>query len=237
MDNRFINRNEAHWRIHDLFVQEDAIVSSIPGFKRWSVIFEENLQQIKIKDSGKPDLTEGKTEQKHYAREDLVSAIIIVADAVNNYAAEKKDVELETQSNTNDSFLNSLRDTELSEKSMAILNLTGRIEPALEDHGLAAEGIADAKAKLQAFDAARTGKSQGEETSVVATKTVAQLMSDNSSIVANRFRRYIRNLEGKQPDFCARYHAAKRVVKLSAANKAKAESDATQSAQTPSNPA
>jgi|GEM_PF-3728220 len=238
MNNQFINRNEAHWRIHDLLVKEDAIVSTVPAFKRWTVKFGDNLALLKQKDSGRDDLTEGKTDAKAYAREDLVSAIIIVADAVNNYAAEESLVELEAKSDTTESALNSLRDTELSEKATAVLGLTVGKEAGLVEHGLAADAIANAKAKLEAFDTSKSGKSQGEESSVAATKTVAQLMAENSSIVANRFRRYIRALEDTQPDFCTRYHAAKRVVKISAASRAKAASGTTApSAQTPSNPA
>ncbi|MCL5028978.1 MAG: hypothetical protein M1480_08170 [Bacteroidetes bacterium] len=237
MNNKFINTYQAHKRINDLFDEKKEVVDSIPAFRRYADIFSANLKAIEQKESGHKDLTEGKTDVKAEARHDLIAAIVKVADAENNYASENNLVELEAKSNLTESTLRNMRDTQLGEKAKAVLDLSAGIEAGLIDHGLKAEKLEAAKACLTAYNGSITSRDLGENLSVAVTKSVAQLMSEDSSIVLDRFRRYVGNLEDEQPEFCARYHVAKRVINLGGGHKGNDGGGDNPPPDTPTDPA
>jgi hypothetical protein len=204
------------------------IVASIPAFKRAFEKLGALIEEIKEVDCGRESIKSGKSDLKSNRKNELASAIFIVASSLYTYADENNNLEILNRVDKTENYYKRMRDSNLILEAKELVKLTTGIETELLDQGLSAEEIAEAATLATEFENAMKEVGSSEAEGTAATKSVYELIGEAKDICDKQLNVHAAKFNKKNPEFYNQYLSASRIIDTGVRHEKKEEATSTE---------
>ncbi len=198
-------------------------IDSIPRFKDALEEFDEGLKVINEQEVYRNTASEGKTDVKHNAEEEMIIEAINVASSLRAYAAEMKLAELKSIVKISIRKFSRMKEIDLINKCTQIYNEAKKIENALADHGLIPSEIALLKTKIDEY------RNSGEKRdSSIADKkgtriNIVDLINELDELIEEKLDSFVNKFVAKDKLFYDGYYAARQIKEYGVRHNKKGE--------------
>lgn len=201
-------------------------VDSIPRFKEALEEFDESLEVINEQEVHRNTASEGKTDVKHNAEEEMIIEAINAASSLRAYAAEKKNAELKSIVKTSVRKLARMKEIDLINKCTQIYNEAKKLENELADHGLVPSEIALLKTKIDGYRS-----SGGTRDSSVADRkgtriNIVDLINEQDDLLEEKLDSFVNKFIAKDKLFYDGYYSARQIKEYGVRHNKKEEENA-----------
>jgi hypothetical protein len=188
-------------------------LNSIAEFPVSLTTFLNILKEIKSAEVVRKTATQGKTDVKYAAEEELIKSAVNVALSLRAFGRKKNLPELKSIADVNSRKLERMKDVDLITKCSQLYNEAKKIKPAdLEPFGLSAEEIEDLKLKNDSYEAASGTRDSSVATRVGSGKNVIDLINEDDDILEEELDKFVEKFAEKDKTYYDGYQAA-RVIK------------------------
>ena len=152
-------------------------------------------------------------EEKQQAREGLVALAVQIVGAVLSYAHNKGDKRLEKKSSISATELGKAKDSRLVALCRGIHTMAAPLTQALKSTKITAEKIASLKTQTDDYKKSYTKPRQAIATGKAATKHLPVVLRETSNLLRKQLDPLMVQFKATEPEFYAKYKAARRIVK------------------------
>ncbi len=199
------------------------VVNAIPAFSRATVKFHNKIIEIRIADSGREGITAGKTDAKRELRDDLIDACFKVTSVISIYANETGNTEATALFDKTETEINRFKDNELTGFADELYKYSSSILTSLEEYGITSDEITEIDTLSKELTKKIGERGGSEATSIGATQTVRNLMTQTKKMLETELDRFADSLKTKNLDFYNGYYAARRIIDLGVRHEKPAE--------------
>lgn len=194
-----------------LFLFENKeIISNIKAFS-WSINkLRKIIQEINLKEIVQTNAIFDNTIKTARAREELISALIPVANSLANFADSANYPELKHKANLTSNALNRMINSELAERADEIVLLTRRYLPRVRKPGVDSAVLKQIKVKTQKFSESLSN----EEIHIFSNNlllTISNLFADADKLLNSYMDNFVEVLSDEYPDFYDEYRLVRNI--------------------------
>ncbi|MBK7447710.1 MAG: hypothetical protein IPJ45_17130, partial [Ignavibacteria bacterium] len=120
--------------------------------------------------------------------------------------------------------IDKLRDTEVSNKAVSILNCAVENETELVQYGITSEDINRLRNSITNYNASSSEKSGLNTESIVITGSIKELFTDGMEILDKEIDNFVDSMKTKEKDFYESYYTVRSVKNLESGQKATGKS-------------
>jgi hypothetical protein len=151
--------------------------------------------------------------EKAQSRTDLVSLATIIVGAILSYAQDTSDKRLEKKASISASKLGKARDSRLVALCRGIHKTAVPLTQALKSCKITAEKITSLKTQTEDYKKSYTKPRQAIAAGKGATKRLPIVLRQTSTLLRKRLDPLMVQFKESEPEFYAKYKAARRIVK------------------------
>ncbi len=200
------------------------ITDEAPAFMSVIQRLSEQIQEIRRKDTARSKVAAGKTAGKEQAKTRLIDSVIPIAAALSVYALSKENAALREQMKLSKTGLRRLRDTELVTITSDCHKTALEYLTDLAAYGLNETQVADLKTRIDAYQAAQTGKESAVAKRITARGTLKDMFRQTDSLLSQEMDILVKVIAPKHPEFAAAYRTLRSVKALGRRRKTNEES-------------
>jgi hypothetical protein len=197
-----------------VLVANSSITAAIPQFSVSKDEFTDLIADIDEANQLLINAAEGKTDEKTNAEEELENLLIVFCGKFFVYARRKKNEELKSLTNINDSALKKLRDRELIDKAELIQRKAADHNADLVQYGITETEITLLDTKIKAFEAKIGEQGTGYSGRGGARKSLNTLFADANGILKEELDGMMESFYETNPDFYNQYISARGIKNL-----------------------
>ena len=198
----------------------------IPAFAGSIAKFKDVVQSIKGKLREYAGASAGKAVAKGQAQDELLNVLTPVASGLFVLAVAQKNVELQEKVTLSERALRRLRDTEVANRAMVILEMARENLPAIVSYGVTEQMLTDLEARAAKFTAEIGELESGVAGRVVARATMFELFDEADHVLTEEIDRLMEMIRGAQTQFYNEYFAARVIKDLGLRHRAAAQAQA-----------
>jgi hypothetical protein len=188
-------------RVHNCFEKaaHKAIIASRVPLQKDVTAFQTNRAEVEKAAKLQKELdSKGQTANKAQLREIMAEAILTLADEAALYAEDIEDIILAQAIKITETEILRSRDSEAGDLCEKPLNAITAVQPAAEAAGydITAESVADAKAAIEAYEAAVETPAEAIDQRAKATDDLDKFLKANQQLLRDRFPKHPREASG-----------------------------------------
>ncbi|MCX6151788.1 MAG: hypothetical protein NTX22_14790 [Ignavibacteriales bacterium] len=212
MNRRQLNKKRMYRAVSGVLTEYSNLINSKPKLKEYSEKFSGKLKSLDNAEIVVSKSAAGVTKTKNELKLELVKKYIPLRSVLLSYANENKRNDILELVKLPESELKRLNDTELINKTKAVLIITNEILAGLAEYEINAEVITEIQTATDSFNLSIDKKGGGEADESSARDEVNVIYDEIDDILANHLDNLVEMQREKEPNFYNAYYSA-RVIK------------------------
>lgn len=209
--------------IESVIDRNKTVIDRIPQFGDSVMRFKNVISEIELKAVKKSTVRKGISENKTLKRIELESAVIEIASGLSVFGAKTENEVIKAVAYVTQTLLDKLRDTEISNKAVSILNCAVENETELAQYGISSDDINKLRVCISDYKTSSNEKSGSHSESIVILKTLKELFAEGMEILEKEIDNFVDSMKSKEKDFYESYYAVRTVKNLGVRHKKQPE--------------
>ena len=209
--------------IETVLDRNKTVVDRIPQFGDSVMRFKNVISEIALKAVKKSTVKKGASVTKSLKRIELESVVIEIASGLSVFGAKTENEIVKAIAYVTPTSIDKLRDTEVSNKAVSILNCAVENETELVQYGITSEDINRLRNSITNYNASSSEKSGLNTESIVITGSIKELFTDGMEILDKEIDNFVDSMKTKEKDFYESYYTVRSVKNLGVRHKKQTE--------------
>ena len=223
------NKLSTYIDIETVLDRNTKIISDIPEFAATTAIFKQHISDINTISVKRNTIKKGASQTKSIKRQELESITIELASGLSVFGHKTSNEVIKAISNVSPSHLDRLRDLDIANKAVTILNTLKQNENELSPYGISVNDIASLENCIDEYKSSNIEKSGSYMESKVITKSLRELFQNCMDILDNEIDGMVNLLQTKEKNFYESYYAVRSVKNLGLRHRKQADPDSQNS--------